>query len=98
MVKEVASGGGGDCGESGLTSSLASYYVVKEVDGAAQKGPSKSDPHDPEIFAILGSSGAFFITTSLLPARVPNLQEKLFKTSPPMQSERVIFCFGFCFY
>lgn len=34
MVKEVASGGGG---ESGLTSSLASYYVVKEVYGATQQ-------------------------------------------------------------
>lgn len=97
MEKEVTSGDGSDCGVSGLTSSPASYYVVKEVCGATQKGPSKSDPHGPETFAILGSSGAFFITTSLLPARVLDLQEKLFKTSPPMQSE-LFFCFGFCFY
>lgn len=66
----------------GLTSSLASYYIVEEAYEATQKGPSKSDPHDPDTLAIVSSSGAFFITTSLPPARVPNPQRKAFQNKP----------------
>lgn len=49
------------------------------------KGPSTSDPYDLETLVILGSSGTFFITTSLPPSGSQYSEKS--SSGPPKQTQ-----------